>query len=279
MTSTPCQLDLAQLDIDSPGFVITPSLYVHDERDLHVSKSIRETGCWETYETRLVLQALPEDGVLIDVGANIGYYSVLAGLKARQGHVYSFEPEPRNFALLQKNIRLNQLKNVSVHAAALSNKPGEGEIFLNPDNWGDHQIYASQTRRECCKIQLLTGDSVLASLPTFNVLKVDTQGAEFQVLCGLKQLIKRSLLDSGSDVSMVIEFWPKGLMRSGACADQLLDQLLGYELPMAIVDQQQQGLIPCQEYHLRDWIKEVDQDPENEGFLNLFLSQKLEQFL
>lgn len=275
----PCELDLSQINKHKRFFSTAPHLYVHDEQDLHVSRSIRETGCWEAYETQLLLAALPDNGVCIDVGANIGYYSVLAGLRADKGQVHSFEPEARNFALLQQNITLNHLSNVMAYPAALSDHCGDGEIFLNPDNWGDHQIYDNQTARERSNISLLKGDEALASLPGFHVLKIDTQGAEFQVLSGLQALIQRSLMNFEFSVSMIIEFWPKGLMRSGASAEQLLNVLLSYQLPMAIVDQQQKRLIPCQDHHLKDWIKDVDQDANNEGFINLFLSQNMEQFL
>lgn len=269
-------LQLADVAADLTRFV--PKLEVHASGDQHVSKDIAEFGVWEAYETKLLLQALPGSGVFVDAGANLGYYSVLAGLKAQEGRVYSFEPEPKNFALLQNNIRLNNLSNTHAFNLALSTEAGRGEIFLNPDNYGDHQIYSDGEARQSTPIELVCGDDVLADVECLNVLKVDTQGAEFQVLSGLEQLIRRSLRAEGNPVSMVVEFWPKGLARSGSSADAVLDILLSYNLPMAIVDQQENRLIPCQEFHIRDWIVEVDADPKNEGFLNLFLSNQAEFF-
>lgn len=265
-------------DVAADLMRFAPKLEVHASGDLHVSKDIGEFGVWEAYETKLLLEALPSDGVFVDAGANLGYYSVLAGLKAQAGRVYSFEPEPKNFALLQSNIRLNALSNIDAFNLALSTEAGAGEIYLNPDNFGDHQIYSDGEARQSTQIELACGDEVLAGLEYLNVLKVDTQGAEFQVLSGLQQLIRRSLEREGNAVSMVVEFWPKGLARSGANADAVLDILLSYNLPMAIVDQQESRLIPCEEFHIRDWIVEVDNDPNNEGFLNLFLSNQAEFF-
>ena len=70
-------------------------------------------GVHEPAETRTIREQVPPGGSFVDVGANIGYYTVLAAIVAGPGgRVYGFEPEPVNFRTLKKNIELNGLKNV-----------------------------------------------------------------------------------------------------------------------------------------------------------------------
>ena len=70
-------------------------MLVHGERDRFVSRRIREEGVWEPYETSLVLAMLRPGDVFVDVGANIGYFTILAASAVgAQGMVFAFEPDP-----------------------------------------------------------------------------------------------------------------------------------------------------------------------------------------
>ncbi len=244
-------------------------MYVHEFGDQFVSKTIQEKGVWEPYETELIYRALKSDSCFVDVGANIGYYTVVASsCIGPQGKIIAFEPEPKNFELLSQNTQLNNIDNVLCVNAGLSDQNGSAKIFLSENNWGDHQIYDAGLERQSTIIQLYNGDQFLSDkLEKIDVLKVDTQGAEYQVLSGLQQTIQQSL----PDIKMVIEFWPFGLRKSGSHAHKLLDLLLSFELSMAIIDQIEHRLIPCVESDIRPWIDELDREPENEGFLNLYL--------
>jgi FkbM family methyltransferase len=244
-------------------------LYVHDERDQHVSKRLREEGLWEPYETQLLLKILNPGNVLIDVGANLGYYTVIGSTQVGpSGKVFAFEPEPQNFELLQKNCHLNSLDNVQLHHAALSDTNGSGYIYLNESNLGDHQVYDAGEDRERRKIQMMVGSELLATqTDRADLIKIDTQGAEYHVLKGLEALILQSL----PELHIIVEFWPAGLGRAGASGSDLLEVLVGYGLPMQIIDHIGHKLIPCTEQDLRLWIQDVDETPGNEGFINLLL--------
>ncbi len=252
------------------------SLYVHEHGDAYVSKKIAEEGVWEAYETHLISQLLKSGATFVDVGANIGYYSVIASrLVGEQGQVFSFEPEAKNFSLLAENCRVHALDNCCLINAGLAASQGEAQIHLSSDNFGDHQIYDAGLSRSQQTIQLVSGDSFFdqqkPKIDRMDVLKIDTQGAEMQVMSGLKQTLKNSL----PDLNMIIEFWPFGLRQSGADAHDLLDFLISLELPMAIIDHINHGLIPCTEEDLRPWINDLDQDRTNEGFMNLLLGHTL----
>lgn len=272
-----------QCDISAIAGLDNAMLYVHDDGDQHVSKGIKEQGIWEAYETQLVIEYLKPRDIFLDVGANIGYYSVVAGFcVGEQGRVFSFEPEQKNFQQLQHNIALNQLACVTPFNVALASEKGEGNIYLNETNWGDHQIYDDASGRHNQRIQLENGYALLKDqCDQVDFIKIDTQGAEYGVITGLLPLIQNNL----SHLKMIIEFWPKGLNRSEpssksrpehntentSCAHRLLDLLVSFNLSMFIIDHINHGLIPCTEKDLRDWICDVEANPDNEGFINLLL--------
>ena len=88
-----------------PGVQTPLQLHVHGQADRFVSRRIREEGIWEPYETTLVLAALQPGDVFVDVGANIGYFPVIAaGRVGSSGAVLAFEPDPDNYRLLQQHL-------------------------------------------------------------------------------------------------------------------------------------------------------------------------------
>jgi FkbM family methyltransferase len=252
-------------------------LEVHDHAaDTHVSRFIVSDGVWEKYETELIISRLQDGDIFIDVGANIGYYSALAAqLVGASGHVYGFEPEPLNYALFSGNAQRaggDFCDNVTAVNAALAAKQGEGFLFLNTANRGDHQIYDDGKGRNKTAIALVHGDSYFDAIDATmkaRLIKVDTQGAEIEVLTGLNRLIQRSL----DKLTLVIEFWPRGLINCGGNAHQLLDWLLALDMPIYIIDQIEDRLIPATEADLRPWIDDLNNTPSNEGFLNLLLER------
>ncbi|WP_101760456.1 FkbM family methyltransferase [Oceanicoccus sp. KOV_DT_Chl] len=244
-------------------------LWVHGDGDLHVSKAIADTGIWEAFETQLILERLNAGDCFIDVGANLGYYTVLAANKVGpQGYVGAFEPEPNNFRLLLKNISANGVDFVDAVNAGLADKHSAGQLFLNKTNFGDHQIYDAGEQRDCCDIQLLNGSDYLqGKAKTVDLLKIDTQGAESKVIAGLLPILSQS----GQGLSIIIEFWPYGLRKSGSSAHRLLDMLMTLHLPIHIIDHIAHQLVPCTEQQLREWVDMVDAIPEDQGFMNILL--------
>lgn len=247
----------------------TVQLYVHDSGDLHVSKAIKETGQWEVFETQLIAACLQGAKNFVDVGANIGYYSMLAAALDPELAIWAFEPEPRNASLLLQSKALNGAANIHLEQAGLAGNNGQIALFLSEDNFGDHQIYDRGEARESVRVKLLNGSEFLsAKLDTIDVLKIDTQGAEFEVISGLMNLLGKS-----RQVQMVLEFWPFGLRKSGAHGHQLLDLLVELDLPMHIIDHIGHQLIPSDEGQLREWIDDLDKHSDNEGFMNIFLGR------
>lgn len=247
------------------------TMTTHESGDAVISKSIQSDGIWEAYETQLLMGLLSQGDVFLDIGANIGYYSLIgADCVGDTGNVVSFEPEVNNFKILQKNIEHYSFKQVQTVNMGLANQVGSSQLYLSEDNFGDHQLFPEDDSRLRQEIKLTRADDFFGELPQVNCIKMDVQGSEYEVVTGMKHLIARSL----PNLSIITEFWPHGLTRAGSSAHKLLDELLSLEIPLYIIDHLNHHLISCTASDLRSWIDEVDNDPHNEGFMNLLLTHK-----
>jgi len=263
-------LNVCKLQV--PGLRSELRLQVHAREDIHISRQIRERGVWEEYETRLLCRYLEADDCFLDVGANIGYFTVIAAQRVGPGgQVFAFEPEPRNFSLLQTNLALNGLQQ-QVHArqAALAAVAGNLDLHLHPNNLGDHQVFASEPTREVVTVPALCGAEYLAKkVSSLNLVKIDTQGAEFQVVRGLMPLLR----NSGRQLRMIVELTPFSLRGAGSTGTALVSLLAQLELPFAIIDHVKHQLLPCSVPELVDWCENVDACPSDQGFMNILLGE------
>ena len=113
-----------------------------DPTDKVITPTILVIGNWEPAETAWFLRIVKPGDTIVDVGANVGYYTIIGSrLVGDKGKVYAFEPEPAKFELLEKNVRLNGLTNVVLERKALSNRKGTLKLFIADKNKGDHRIY------------------------------------------------------------------------------------------------------------------------------------------
>ena len=94
-------------------------------------------------ETTGLLQRVIEPGmVVVDVGAHVGYYALLAAKRVGpQGKVYAFEPDPTNYALLLKNIELNGYRNILTTGEAVSDRVGTATLYLAGLDTGRHSLF------------------------------------------------------------------------------------------------------------------------------------------
>lgn len=259
------------ITLDIPGLAPGLQMYLHPAGDRIISARLREARCWEAYETALTLQYLQPGETYVDVGANIGYYTLLAARRVGpQGRVIAYEPDDDNFALLQANVALNDLVQVALFPYALADKPASGRLYLSGDNFGDHRIYdAAGEQRASRAITLVNGDAHLGQQTArIDFLKIDTQGAEYFVLQGLAGLLERNR----DHLRMMLEVCPYGIRHAGADGHELVRLLEALQLQYHIIDHQQCRLIPAQAHHLHDWISQMADEPLNEGFVNLLVT-------
>lgn len=150
---------------------------------------------FEPEEVALLRRLIRPGDVVVDVGANIGFYSLLfSRLVGEGGRVHAFEPSRDNWDLLLKNIRLNSLTNVISNRAALSDRAGKSTLYVNKESGLNslgktHRGEVSHVEEVPCT----TLDDYLASekISKVNLLKIDVEGYDGHVLRGARELLDR----------------------------------------------------------------------------------------
>jgi FkbM family methyltransferase len=197
-----------------------------DDRD---TLQLAVNEIYEPLETDLLKKNLKVGQTFVDVGANIGYYTLLAArLLGPKGKVYAFEPDPDNFRLLQKNVAANGYSNVTLVNKALSNKEGTVKLYRSQSNRGDHRIYDSHDGRPSVEIKTMTLDRFFLNRDkVIHFIKMDVQGAEAAALSSMKGLVLKN-----KGLKLVTEFSPGALKAFGSDARKYLAELqkLGFRL-------------------------------------------------
>lgn len=205
-----------------------------DLRDSAVSTHLFVAKTWEPEETRLVSSLLRQGDVFVDVGANVGYFTLIASdAVGKTGKVFAFEPEPNNFALLRKNAEVNHCANAVCEQKAITNANQPIKLYLSSFNYGDHRIFQSHDdegynrgqERPSTEAEGVTLDSYFPSGTRIDFIKMDVQGAEYFALQGMERVLR-----DNADVVLLIEFWPHGLREAGVEPSAFLDKLSGLRL-------------------------------------------------
>lgn len=143
-----------------------------------------------SYEKRTIAllgQVLEPGMTFVDVGANIGLYTVIASrLLQGVGHVYSFEPEPTNYSFLEQNVRLNDVPNAHLEKLALGNRNATASLKIDKGSIGTHSLLdrGKSVEREIAVDVVRLDDYFRRLTETIDVLKVDVEGFEPLVLEG-----------------------------------------------------------------------------------------------
>ncbi len=175
--------------------------------------------CWEYAVTELLKSVLQPGMCFLDVGANIGYYSIIAA--ARGARVYAFEPVPKLFEALQENVALNPDLNISPQRVALARDTGPTTFFVvdDPENQGLSSLNESP-KAVAITIQAQTLDDFVREqkFRRVDLMKVDVEGAEEQVFQG-----GTDVLASDTAPDIIFECHP------GATSDKIL-RTFGYRI-------------------------------------------------
>jgi FkbM family methyltransferase len=246
---------------------------VHDSGDEFLSAFVMRHGIFEPTETATVMRLLLANAVdFVDLGANIGWYTLIAGHLLRgRGRVHSFEPDPDNFAKLEANVVRNRLDNVAIHRCAVSEKTGISLLYRSAEsNPGDHQLYDAGEGRSAISVEVRTLDSYSDISPSRPVIvKMDTQGSELRILRGMSAL----LTGHPHEVLILSEFWPKGLVANGSSPQEMIELLSGAGFSPLIIFPPRHTLLPTTWDFLAE-CTETDVSPATGGFMDLILFRR-----
>lgn len=217
---------------------------------------------FEPEETALVRRDVEPGNVVVDIGAHIGYYSILlAELVGETGKVYAFEPDLDNFALLQRNLFENNCTKVIAENKAVSHRTGSSMLYLSANDSSDHRLYQDGRARTCVEVQAVRLDDYFAghTVP-IDFIKMDIQGAENHALEGMRQLIARS-----PSLKLLTEFCPEALKHCGVEPVHYLNNLRENGFEVFCVDRRTRTWVPADAASLLERLT-----VENEGLTNLF---------
>lgn len=177
-------------------------LYVYKKND-YVSKIIIQKGTWETEETTSFLRILEKyenarnitdrkKMLLLDGGANIGWYSIIFGLKGYKA--VAIEPNPDNVYILRKNLCMNPKAEVLLLNVGLGNKDKVCPSYSEPDNYGTTMIYCDAPVQGTSKIfrgyvEIVRLDNFADMFPELAAIKLDLEGYELFTMHGGKRML------------------------------------------------------------------------------------------
>lgn len=200
----------------------------------------------EAFETELLRKAIRPGMIVADIGANIGYYTLLMGqLVGPKGVVHAFEPDPNNFRLLVKNIAANNLPNIIPIQKAVSDRSGMIKLYICKEHRGDHRIFESDDNRPSIDVAQTSIDDYFENNPNLDLIKMDVQGAEQLVIKGFTKTIK-----SNEHIVIITEFSPDLLRKSGGDPEEFLKSLIIFGFTIQFIDEKNKQLKPIKKEEL-----------------------------
>ncbi|GGP22636.1 hypothetical protein GCM10010970_26380 [Silvimonas iriomotensis] len=264
---------LENIEVDQARFVparqgaITIDFAIHIGVDQFISGDIARDGIWEPFETQVFSRLCKPKDIVLDLGANIGWYSVLAaGLVGDAGRVLAFEPDERNARLLEMNAAISDAHGViDIYRRAVGERESEALFYRSETNLGDHRLFSDGSSRQTSSVSVTTLDVFFSLVHTRlpDIVKSDTQGSEAKIFMGAQKLFA-----SGWRPVMILEFWPFGLTQSGDDPLTFWEQLvcLGYKTFEVFENNPQ--LVPISVDRISRRL-ETDISPSSGGFINL----------
>jgi len=240
---------------------------------LHPNDAFRLSiyGIHGTHDFNIIKNNVKDGDNVIDLGANIGYFTlILAKLVGPTGKVFAFEPDPRNLALLKKNVEYNNYKNVIIVPKAVSNVNDKCTLYTGQKTFGQNKIYKPKNT----KIQkFIPIDSETVRLDDFfktnglldkiSFIKMDVEGAEFLALSGMKEILKLN-----KNIKIFTEAEISYLEDAGSSYDQFIDLLTENDFTFSLADNRSETLTKVNKSQLEKILND-------EGSVNIFCVREL----
>ena len=178
---------------------------------------------YEKSESNFIKSICYEGMNILDIGANIGFYTALFSQSAGDdGMVIAIEPDKESYKYLSKSINSFYYKNVLSFRIAASDTKQKLPLFISTENRGDNRLYSTDQKRNSMIVDCITVDELLKEnkIKNLDLIKIDVQGYEPKVLKGMIKIVK-----SSKELILLSEFWPKGILEAGEDPQEYLIML------------------------------------------------------
>lgn len=220
----------------------------------------------EAPQTALIKRLVQPGTLAIDVGANIGYFTmIMARAVGSAGAVLAFEPEPYNVKLLRMTVRRNHLENAVIVPSALGDHGGRTALWVNADHPADHRMFPFKGHAGEYEVDIVTLDEFMVDRGDtrgVSVVKIDVQGAELSVLRGMHGTLVRH-----ASAHVLLEIAPDHLTEGGTSFGEVRDFLaaLGFS-PFLVA--------ACGSVRLESW-DGVEALARRIGYVDVLLSRSI----
>lgn len=211
----------------------------HCDMSDEISREVCLTGLYEPPVSRVIRAHLTAGGCMVDAGANWGYFSLLAApAVGPAGAVLALEPDPRQFAALRRNIDLNRFDQVTAVPQAAAGRAGRAVLQGYADasaNKGVSRLNPTPAPRtddrRTFTVDCVSIDDLTATRPSVDLVKIDVEGAEDDVLEGM-----RAGLSSRRYRAIMLEMHPILLRAKSVDPERVMQTLAGYGYHGATID-------------------------------------------
>ena len=230
---------------------------------LHPNDAFRLSiyGIHGTHDFKIIKNNVKDGDNVIDLGANIGYFTlILAKLVGPTGKVFAFEPDPRNLALLKKNVEYNNYKNVIIVPKAVSNVNDKCTLYVGQKTFGQNRIYKPE-KTKTQKFVPIDSETVRLDdffktnnlLDKISFIKMDIEGSEFLALSGMKEILKLN-----KNIKIFTEVETSYLEDAGSSYDQFMDVLTENNFTFSLADNRNEVLIKVDRSQLKKILSSGD---------------------
>ena len=203
--------------------------------------TVSHYGTYEELEAKIMEEKIEMGNIVVDVGANIGLHTLnMARIVGNTGQVFAFEPDPSNFEILKKNVKINNYKNIILEQKAVGDKHGRTTLYQS-DHPGKHRIFPqTEQAKSQVQVELTNLDNYFDSDMTdkINFIKIDVEGLEFSVLKGMKNILKNS-----KKIKILFEFMPENTIEVGFTPIELLNYLTSNDFKLYCMDNKTKKLL------------------------------------
>jgi FkbM family methyltransferase len=164
----------------------------------------------------------------------------MARIVGNTGQVFAFEPDPSNFEILKKNVKINNYKNIILEQKAVGDKHGRITLYQS-DHPGKHRIFPqTEQAKGQVQVELTNLDNYFDfdMIDKINFIKIDVEGLEFSVLKGMKNILKNS-----KKIKILFEFMPENTMEVGFTPIELLNYLTSNDFKLYCIDDKTKKLL------------------------------------
>jgi FkbM family methyltransferase len=191
-------------------------------------RQIAYTGFYELDLSRRIASLAKEGGLMVDVGANAGYFSCIWAALNLHNEVYSFEPSPRNLSMLRQNVSaLPNPQRVHIVEQAASKETGTLSFDIGPEDQSGWGGFSNSASARTIHVQTGRLDDLIPPNTNVSLLKIDTEGADTWVLMGAENLLKQKRIKR-----VFFESNPSRMQLLGIQADEASSFLadVGYQM-------------------------------------------------